>query len=82
MKISENWSRPIPSIGLGRQTTTTLYSYACTVVRTDTGLSESFEVKVGLHHGSVLSPLLFADDLVLIIIIIYNICIAPYNTIL
>ena len=24
------------------------------------GLSESFEVKVGLHQGSVLSPLLFA----------------------
>ena len=23
------------------------------------GLSESFEVKVGLHQGSVLSPLLF-----------------------
>ena len=27
---------------------------------TDDGLSESFEVKVGLHQGSVLSPLLFA----------------------
>ena len=27
---------------------------------TDAGLSESFEVKVGLHQGSVLSPLLFA----------------------
>ena len=33
---------------------------ACNVVRTDAGLSESFEVKVGLHQGSVLSPLLFA----------------------
>ena len=32
----------------------------CTVDRTDAGLSESFEVKVGLHPGSVLSPLLFA----------------------
>ena len=27
---------------------------------TDAGLSESFEVKVGLHQGSVLRPLLFA----------------------
>ena len=32
----------------------------CTVVRTDDGLRESFEVKVGLHRGSVLSPLLFS----------------------
>ena len=37
-----------------------LYREDCTVVRTDAGLSESFEVKVGLHQGSVLSPLLFA----------------------
>ena len=31
-----------------------------TVVRTDAGLRESFEVKVGLHQGFVLSPLWFA----------------------
>ena len=37
-----------------------LYTEACTVVRTGAGLSESFEVKVGLHQGSLLSPLLFA----------------------
>ena len=37
-----------------------LYAKACTVIRTDVGLSESFEVKVGLHQGSVLSQLLFA----------------------
>ena len=37
-----------------------LYIEACTVVRTDARLSESFEVKVGLHQGSVLSPMLFA----------------------
>ena len=37
-----------------------LYTEACTVVRTDAGLSERFEVKVGLHQGSVLSPLLYA----------------------
>ena len=37
-----------------------LYTEACTIVRTDAGLSESFEVKVGLNQGSVLSPLLFA----------------------
>ena len=37
-----------------------LYTEACTVVRTDAGLSASVDVKVGLHQGSVLSPLLFA----------------------
>ena len=37
-----------------------LYTEACTIVRTDAGLSENFEVKVGLHQGSVLSPMLFA----------------------
>ena len=36
-----------------------LYTETCTVIRTNAGLSESFEVKVGLHQGSVLSPLLF-----------------------
>ena len=39
---------------------TVFYTEACSVVRTEAGLSESFEVKVGLHQGSVLSPLLFA----------------------
>ena len=43
------------------RTVMTLYIETCTVVRTDAGLSESFEVKVGLHEGSVLSPLLFAS---------------------
>ena len=37
-----------------------LYTEASTVVRTDTGLSESFEVNVGLHQRSVMNPLLFA----------------------
>ena len=37
-----------------------LYTEACTVVRTDARLSVRFEVKVGLHQGSVLSPLLLA----------------------
>ena len=37
-----------------------LYTEDCTVVRTDDRLCESFEVKIGLHQGSVLSPLLFA----------------------
>ena len=42
------------------RTVMALYTEACTVVRTDAGLSESYEVMVGLHQGSVLSPLLFA----------------------
>ena len=42
------------------RTVMALYTEDCTVVRTDAGLSESFEVKVGLHQGLVLSPLLFA----------------------
>ena len=34
-----------------------LYTEACTVVRTDAGLSQCFQVKFGLHQGSVLTPL-------------------------
>ena len=37
-----------------------LYTEACTVVRTDDRLSESFEVKVGLYQRTALSPMLFA----------------------
>ena len=36
------------------------YTEDCTVVRTDAGLSEHFDVQVGLHQGLVLGPLLFA----------------------
>ena len=36
-----------------------MYSGAKTVVRTVYGNSKSFEVKVGMHQGSSLSPLLF-----------------------
>ena len=42
------------------RTVIALYTEVCTVVRTDAGLGEDFEVKIGLHQGSVLSPLLFA----------------------
>ena len=42
------------------RTVMALYTETCTVVRTDAGLSKSFEVKVSLHQGSVLSPLLFS----------------------
>ena len=35
------------------------YKNARTVVLTDDGVSEEFEVGVGLHQGSALSPLLF-----------------------
>ena len=37
-----------------------LYEGAKTRVRVDSELSEEFEVNVGLHQGSVLSPFLFA----------------------
>ena len=37
-----------------------LYTEACTVVKTDAGLSENVDVKVGLQQRSLLSPLLFA----------------------
>ena len=37
-----------------------LYEGAKTRVRVDSELSEKFEVKVGMHQGSVLSPFLFA----------------------
>ena len=36
-----------------------MYEGAQTVVRTTEGDSKAFNVKVGLHEGSVLSPLLF-----------------------
>lgn len=38
----------------------TLFRDAKTVVRTHTGNTDSFSVGVGVHQGSVLSPLLFA----------------------
>ena len=37
-----------------------LYEGAKTRVRVGSAYSEEFEVKVGVHQGSVLSPLLFA----------------------
>ena len=36
-----------------------MYSNAWSRVRVGEGYSEEFEVKVGVHQGSVLSPLLF-----------------------
>ena len=36
-----------------------LYEGVKTRVRVDSDLSEEFEVKVGMHQGSVLSPFLF-----------------------
>ena len=41
------------------QTVMTMYERVRTVVRTKQGYSTEFEVKVGVHQGSVLSPLLF-----------------------
>ena len=42
------------------RTVMALYTEACTIVKTDAGLSEIFYGKVGLHQWSVLSALLFA----------------------
>ena len=36
-----------------------MYTGAKTVIRTVYGYSKDFEVKVGMHQGSALSPLLF-----------------------
>ena len=41
------------------KTVMAMYEGAQTVVRTTEGDSKAFNVKVGLHQGSVLSPLLF-----------------------
>ena len=37
-----------------------VYEGAKTRVRVDSDLSEEFDVKVGMHQGYVLSPILFA----------------------
>ena len=42
------------------RTAMALYTEACTVARTHAGIGESFEVKVGLYQGSILSLLPFA----------------------
>ena len=42
------------------RTVMALYIEDYTVVGIDTGLSESFELKISLHQGFVLSPQLFA----------------------
>ena len=39
---------------------TSLYDGAMTKVKVGSAYSEKFKVKVGVHQGSVLSPLLFA----------------------
>ena len=39
-----------------------LYTEACTVVITDAGLSESSEVKVGLHQGCLLLSWMLSLD--------------------
>jgi len=40
-------------------TVMSMYTGAKTAIRTVYGNSNSFEVKVGIHQGSALSPLLF-----------------------
>jgi len=40
-----------------------MYAGAKTVVRTVYGNTKGFDVKVGMHQGSALSPLLFVIDM-------------------
>ena len=44
-----------------------LYQGGKTRVSVDSELSEEFEVKVGMHQGSVMSPLLFAVEVDVVI---------------
>ena len=37
------------------RTVIALYTEACTVVRTDAGLNESFQMNAGFHKGSILN---------------------------
>ena len=50
------WKKEIPEVLV--RSVMSLYEGARTRVRVDFELSEEFEVKVGIHHGSVLSPFL------------------------
>ena len=50
--------KEIPEVMVG--SVISLYEGANTRVRVDSELSEEFEVKLGMHQGSVLSPFLFA----------------------
>ena len=49
------------SRGIMVRSVMSLYEGAKTRVRVGLGLSKEFEVKVGVHQGSVLSPLVFCD---------------------
>ena len=42
------------------QAVTSLYEGSRTKVRVGSGTSEEFDVRIGVHQGSVLSPLIFA----------------------
>ena len=44
---------------MARKAVMSMYTGVKTVVRTVYGNSKGFEVKVGMHQGSALSPLLF-----------------------
>ena len=47
------------SRGMANKGDTVMYEGATTSVKLRSGESRPFEVKVGVHQGSVLSPLLF-----------------------
>ena len=56
-----------------------LYTEACTVYRTDAGLSDSFEVKVGLHQEFVSSPLMFSVGMD-VVVYFTSCCMLMYGT--
>ena len=62
LSVIGKWARKVRKVGVEEwlmSTVMAMYEGAETVVRTPDSDSRAFSVKMGLHQGSVLSPLLF-----------------------